>query len=73
MSMTASELRRNIYQALDRVLETGTPLQVRRKGRTLKIIAEEPIKKLENMKPRDCLVGDPQDIVDIDWLQEWRP
>jgi hypothetical protein len=42
MVVTASELRMNIYRLLDQVLETGVPLEIERKGRTLQIVAEEP-------------------------------
>lgn len=71
--MTASELRQNIYQLLDQVLETGVPLEIERKGRKLRITAESPRDKLTNLKRRDCLVGDPEHIVHMDWSKEWRP
>lgn len=68
--MTISELRQNIYQLLDQVLDTGVPLEVERKGRKLRIAPEPPRDKLDNLKRRDCLVGDPEDIVHMDWSQE---
>lgn len=71
--MTASDLRQNIYQLLDQVLETGVPLEVERKGRKLRIIAEPPPDKLKALKRRDCLIGDPEDLVHMDWSNEWRP
>ena len=71
--MTASQLRQNIYQLLDRVLESGVPLEIERKGRKLRIIADGPRDKLDNLKRRDCLVGDPDDLVHMDWSEEWRP
>ena len=61
--MTVSELRQNIYRLLDQVLDTGVPLEIERKGRKLRITAEPPRDKLANLKRRDCLVGDPEDIV----------
>jgi len=71
--MTASQLRQNIYQLLDQVLDTGLPLEIERKGRRLRIVPESPRDKLDNLKRRDCLVGDPEDIVHMDWSKEWRP
>ena len=71
--MTVTELRQNIYQLLDRALETGQTLEIERKGRTLKIVPDEPRGKLERLKARDCLVGDPEDIVHMDWSSQWRP
>lgn len=67
--MTVSELRRNI----DQVLDSGVPLEVERKGKKLRITADPPRDKLANLKRCDCLVGDPEDIVHVDWSQEWRP
>ena len=71
--MTVSELRQNIYQLLDQVLDTGVPLEIERKGRKLHIAPESPHDKLDNLKRRNCLVGDPEEIVHMDWSQEWRP
>ena len=71
--MTASQLRKNIYRLLDQVLETGKPLEIQRKGRTLRIVPEAAPRKLESLKRRDCLVGDPEDLVHLDWSGEWRP
>lgn len=71
MKVTASKLRENIYSILDQVLETGTPVEVIRKGKVLKIVAEEKPDKLSRLKKRNYLVGDPEDIVHMDWSSEW--
>lgn len=74
MAMTASELRKNIYQLLDQVLETGVPLEIERKGQTLRIVPEERLSKLDRITGReDFLVGDPDDIIHMDWSQYWKP
>ncbi len=74
MPMTASQLRQDIYRALDQVIETGIPLEIERKGKILRIVPEEPRKKLDNLKRRDgYLLCDPEEIVHMDWSQEWRP
>ena len=67
MIVTASKLRANIYNLLDQVLETGVSVEVRRKGRTLKIIAEKTPSKLANLKKHDILAVPLQDIVHMDW------
>ena len=72
MGVSASKLRENIYQLLDQVLETGTPLEINRKGRTLKIVPVKGESKLGNLKRHDCLDVDPDDIVHLDWSDEWR-
>jgi hypothetical protein len=74
MAISPSELRANIYRLLDEVLETGTPLEIERKGRKLRIVRDEPISKLDRLVPHpDYLVGDPEDIVEIDWSIYWNP
>jgi hypothetical protein len=71
MKITASKLRENVYNILDQALETGVPVEVERKGRILKIVPEAKPSKLAKLKKRDCLVGDPESIVHMDWLKEW--
>lgn len=73
MPLTASKLRENIYRILDQVLETGVPVEIRRKGKTVRIIAAEPPPKLERLKRRRYLLDDPENIVHLDWSEEWRP
>jgi len=72
MRVTASKLRENIYGILDQVLESGIPVEVIRKGKVLKIVPEVMPDKLSKLKKRNYLVGDPEDIVHIDWLSEWN-
>jgi prevent-host-death family protein len=71
MRVTASKLRADIYNILDETLKTGVPVEVVRKGRVLKIVPETKPDKLSRLKKRDYIVGDPEDLVHIDWLSEW--
>ncbi len=73
MVLTASKLRENIYRVLDQVLETGVPVEVRRKGRTVRIVPAEAVPKLSRLARRDFLRVDPEAIVHLDWSGEWRP
>jgi hypothetical protein len=78
MVVTASRLRENIYKLLDEVLETGEPLEIERKGKRLRIVVveadgERKPSKLANAIRRDALVGDPEDIVHMDWSVYWSP
>lgn len=75
MSVTASTLRANIYRILDEVLETGRPVEIERRGRRLRIVAvapDEPRLSALEAHP-EYVVGDPEDLVDVDWSAEWRP
>lgn len=74
VGITASKLRENIYRLLDEVLDTGVPLEVERNGRRLKIVPDDPRSRLDRLVRRpDALVGDPEDIVHMDWSSEWHP
>jgi prevent-host-death family protein len=76
MKITASKLRENIYRVLDQVVETGVPVEIERRGKRLKIVpADEPVRgKLDRLEPHpDAIVGDPKDLVHLDWSSEWKP
>jgi antitoxin (DNA-binding transcriptional repressor) of toxin-antitoxin stability system len=77
MRVTPTELRKNIYALLDRVIETGEPLEIDRKGVTLEVVAPKPSSKLSKLeaaksRAKEIWVGDPNDIFTIDLLEEWR-
>jgi len=69
--LTASKLRENVYGILDQVLATGTPVEVVRKGKVLKIVPETPAPKLARLKRRKAFKGDVDQILRMDWLKEW--
>ena len=70
-NLTPTELRKNIYKVLDEVLATGIPVEICRKGKTLKIIATEDVDKLQNLRARpEFIVGDSDDLPDIHWDDE---
>lgn len=75
MAITPSKLRADIYRLLDAVLETGEPLVIERNGRTLRIVPDPPERcRIEDLpKHADGLIGDPHDIVHMDWSSEWKP
>lgn len=73
MPLTATELRGNIYKILDQVIESGIPVEIERRGTILKIVPAVPRNKLDNLKPRDdYLQVDPEELVHLDWYEEWR-
>ena len=73
MTVTVSGLRQNIYRLLDRVIETGQPLDVKRGDRLLRIVVEKPASKLARLTPHKCIRGNPDDLVHLDWSREWKP
>lgn len=74
MAITPSELRRDVYRLLDEVLESGEPLEIERKGRLLRIVPDQPTSKLARLRPHPgTIIGDPEDIVHMDWSHYWDP
>ena len=72
-ALSPSRLRQNLYRILDRILETGEPVEIHRKGKRLRIVREDT-RKLDLLKPHpDYLRTDPEDLVHVDWSGEWRP
>jgi hypothetical protein len=70
-TVTPTELRTNIYNLLDEVLETGIPLEIKKADRRLLILPVEKVDKLQNLIVRpDVIQGNPEDLVDISWEDE---
>ena len=72
MIITASKLREDIYNVLDHALETGLPIEIQRRGKILKIVPPAGRTKLANLKTHDVLIGNPEDIVHMDWSHLWK-
>ena len=72
MTITASELRSNIYQILDRVLKTGEPVGISRRGKIIKIIPPFEPSKLDRIKKMGKINGDPESLVHMNWAREWK-
>lgn len=74
MTVTASELRQNVYRLLDEVLRTGTPLEIERGGQRLRIVPVHAPAKLSRLTAHPgTIIGDPDELVHLDWSGEWRP
>jgi prevent-host-death family protein len=72
--MTVTKLRQNLFKVLDRVLDTGVPIEIKRKGKKIRIVAVEPVSRLEKLEPHPgTIVGDPEDLVHMNWFGEWKP
>jgi hypothetical protein len=73
VAIKASALLEHIYRLLDEVLETGIPVEIEHRGKILRIAPAETRSKLDNLRPRPHLLTDPEELVHLDWSQEWRP
>lgn len=70
---TTTKLRENLYKILDAVLETGQPVAVERKGQLIMINPPKKKSKLASLVKHNSLNGDPEDIIYIDWMKDWKP
>ena len=67
-------IQEDILQLLDKVLSTGIPVEIERKGKRLLISPAEKRRKLDCLeKHPEFIVGNPDDLVHIDWSSEWSP
>lgn len=74
LATTASKLRADIYRMLDEVLETGRPLEIERNGKTLVIAPKEQESIWDRLPRREgAIIGDPDELIHIDWSSEWNP
>mgnify|MGYP003980195719 CR=1 FL=1 len=71
MPITATDLRQNLYKILDEIIRSGNPVEIKRKGSLLKIIPEKNAKVFDLLEDHNVIVGDPEDIVHLDWSTNW--
>ena len=70
-TITVTELRGNIYNLLDEVLNTGISIEINKGGKKLKIMPAEKANKLQNLISRPNVIkGNPDDLVGISWEKE---
>ncbi len=70
-TITPTELRSNIYNLLDEILNTGIPIEIDKGSRKLRIIPIKKANKLQNLIPRlDTIKGDSDELADIRWEKE---
>ncbi len=71
--LTLTALRQQLFKIVDRVIETGIPVEIERHGHRLKIVLDDPPSRLANLRPHSSIVGDPEDLVDLEtdaWQHE---
>lgn len=80
MTLTVEEFQKDAKPWLAKLKATGEPLFLLSDSDSFEVrpaevgAATAPIRKLENLFPEcDLIVGDPEDLVHIDWSKEWRP
>ena len=72
-SVTLTQLRKNVYQLVDKVIATGKPLSITRGGCWLRLgVVSQKKKKLANLKRRDTIIGSDSDV-ESEQTHEWSP
>lgn len=70
-TVTPTELRANIYQLLDEVLDTGVPLEIKKGDKKLRIVLVARDDKFQNLIARpEVITGNPEELVEISWENE---
>ena len=67
MKVTATELRQNLYRIIDTVLETGEPVEVARKGGTVRIVPDKKASIWDRLEAHHVIAGD----VEESWAGTW--
>jgi hypothetical protein len=70
MSMSLTALRQQLFKVVDQVIATGIPIEIKRNGHIVKIVLDDKKSKLGNLVQHDCIVGDPEALIDLH-LQQW--
>ncbi|MEA3455206.1 MAG: type II toxin-antitoxin system Phd/YefM family antitoxin [Campylobacterota bacterium] len=73
MTVTPTDFRKDLFNLLDKILETGNILEINRNGHIFKVIPPKKGKKLDKLSAHsDAVVGNSDDFVSMDWSQEWK-
>jgi hypothetical protein len=69
--MSLTSLRSKLFKIVDEVIRTGIPAEIERNGSRLKIVLEGKKSKLDNLKPHNCIVGNPDELIDLK-VTQWQ-
>ena len=75
MAITATKLRSDLYRVIDDVIRKGVPVEVKLRGKKVRITPAEPQDKLANLVRRPgVIVGDPGRLAKVKTFNEakWR-
>ncbi len=73
MVVTVDEIKSDIEGVLGRLIESGDAVEFEANGKRWQIVAKPAVDKLSRLVPRPGLiVGDPEDLVHIDWSEYWN-
>ena len=69
--LTLTTLRKKLFEVADRVLDTGVPVAIERRGRTLLLTPQAGASKLARLKRRKLIRGVPETLAETE-AGTWR-
>lgn len=69
--ISLTTLRQHLFKVVDRVIKTGVPVEISRRGHRLRIVPVAKSSKLARLTPHKAIVGNPEDLVEIK-AGKWR-
>ena len=74
MTLSATELRSNLYRILDRVSKMGETIEIVRNGKVIRIVPGSVPDKMSRIEKHPGYVkGDPDKLIHMDWSDQWKP
>ena len=71
MSITATQFRKDLYQLLANVVDTGETIKINLKGSIINVSPQSKPSKLSKLKHHNVLACEPEELLNNDWSNEW--
>ena len=71
MTVTPTDLRKNLFKLLDEVIDRGEILEINRNGTILKIVPPKRVSKFDKLKKHNTMRCDPEELIENEWEKEW--
>lgn len=69
--LTLTSLREKLFEVADRVIDTGVPIAIERRGKTLLLALQTPTPRLARLRRRKLIRGAPGLLVGVK-AGKWR-
>ena len=63
--ISLTTLRQQLFKVVDRIIKTGVPVEISRRGHKLRIVPVAKSSKLARLTPHKAIIGNPEDLVEI--------
>ena len=63
--ISLTTLRQQLFKVVDRIIKTGVPVEISRRGHKLRIVPVAKASKLARLTPHKAIVGNPEDLVEL--------